>query len=175
MQSVNLLVTDRSAESAEHINSLLRNSGIKIHVLHAQTSADVKRALDKDAPVLILYADAEETEAPLEEISKLAAAFSIPVALFAHLDDQERLARLVGQAACFVIDADREDLLTDSVSQLIASSENERTHRAQQQRLEELEHRYNLLLDSSRDAIAYIHEGLHVYGNRAYLETLRRG
>jgi diguanylate cyclase (GGDEF)-like protein len=173
MQSVNLLVTDRSAESAEHINSLLRNSGIKIHVLHAQTSADVKRALDKDAPVLILYADAEETEAPLEEISKLAAAFSIPVALFAHLDDQERLARLVGQAACFVIDADREDLLTDSVSQLIASSENERTHRAQQQRLEELEHRYNLLLDSSRDAIAYIHEGLHVYGNRAYLETLR--
>jgi len=173
MQSVNLLVTDRSAESAEHINSLLRNSGIKIHVLHAQTSADVKRALDQDAPVLILYADAEETEAPLEEISKLAAAFSIPVALFAHLDDQERLARLVGQAACFVIDADREDLLTDSVSQLIASSENERTHRAQQQRLEELEHRYNLLLDSSRDAIAYIHEGLHVYGNRAYLETLR--
>lgn len=173
MQSVNLLVTDRSAESAEHINSLLRNSGIKIHVFHAQTSADVKRALDKDAPVLILYADAEETEAPLEEISKLAAAFSIPVALFAHLDDQERLARLVGQAACFVIDADREDLLTDSVSQLIASSENERTHRAQQQRLEELEHRYNLLLDSSRDAIAYIHEGLHVYGNRAYLETLR--
>ncbi len=39
--------------------------------------------------------------------------------------------------------------------------------------LEELEHRYDLLLDSSRDAIAYIHEGLHVYGNRAYLEALR--
>lgn len=173
MQSVNLLVTDRSAETAEHINSLLRNSGIKIHVLHAQTSAEVKRALDQDAPVLILYADAEETDAPLEEISKLAAAFSIPVALYAHLDDQERLARLVGQAACFVIDADREDLLTDSVSQLISSSENERNYKAQQQRLEELEHRYNLLLDSSRDAIAYIHEGLHVYGNRAYLETLR--
>ena len=67
----------------------------------------------------------------------------------------------------------RESLLTDSVSQLIASSENERNYKAQQQRLEELEHRYNLLLDSSRDAIAYIHEGLHVYGNRAYLETLR--
>jgi diguanylate cyclase (GGDEF)-like protein len=173
MQSVNLLVTDRSPESAEHINSLLRNSGIKIHVFHVQTSAEVKRALDQDAPVLILYADADETDAPLEEISKLAAAFNVPVALFAALDDPERLARLLGQAACFVIDAGREDLLTESVSRLVASSENERNQGARQQHLQELEHRYNLLLDSSRDAIAYIHEGLHVYGNRAYLEALR--
>jgi len=173
MQSVNLLVTDRSPESAEHINSLLRNSGIKIHVFHVQTSAEVKRALDQDAPVLILYADADETDAPLEEISRLAAAFNVPVALFTSLEDPERLARLIGQAACFVIDAARDDLLTDSVNRLIASYENERTHGAREQRLEELEHRYNLLLDSSRDAIAYIHEGLHVYGNRAYLEALR--
>jgi diguanylate cyclase (GGDEF)-like protein len=173
MQSVNLLVTDRSPESAEHINSLLRNSGIKIHVFHVQTSAEVKRALDQDAPVLILYADADETDAPLEEISRLAAAFNVPVALLTSLDDPERLARLVGQAACFVIDAARDDLLTDSVNRLIASYENERNQGAREQRLEELEHRYNLLLDSSRDAIAYIHEGLHVYGNRAYLEALR--
>jgi len=173
MQSVNLLVTDRSPESAEHINSLLRNSGIKIHVFHVQTSAEVKRALDQDSPVLILYADADETDAPLEEISKLAAAFNVPVALLTPLDDPERLARLVGQAACYVIDAEREDLLTSAVNRLIVSSENERNHAARQQRLEELEHRYNLLLDSSRDAIAYIHEGLHVYGNRAYMEALR--
>jgi len=173
MQSVNLLVTDRSPESAEHVNSLLRNSGIKIHVFHVQTSAEVKRALDQDSPVLILYADADETDAPLDEISKLASAFNVPVALLTHLDDPERLARLVGQAACYVIDAGREDLLTSAVNRLIVNSENERNHAAGQQRLEELEHRYNLLLDSSRDAIAYIHEGLHVYGNRAYMEALR--
>jgi diguanylate cyclase (GGDEF)-like protein len=39
--------------------------------------------------------------------------------------------------------------------------------------LEELRHRYDLLLDSARDSIAYIHEGLHVYANRAYLELLQ--
>jgi diguanylate cyclase (GGDEF)-like protein len=173
MQSVNLLVTDRSPESAEHINSLLRNSGIKIHVLHVQTCAEIKRALDQDCPVLILYADADENDAPLEEVAKLAAAFSVPVALFTRMDDSERLTRLLGQAACFVISADREDLLMDSVNRLITASQNERNQAARQQRLEELEHRYDLVLDSSRDAIAYIHEGLHVYGNRAYLEALR--
>jgi len=172
MQSVNLLVTDRSPESAEHINSLLRNSGIKIQVFHVQTSAEIKRALDEDSPVLILYADADEADAPLEEIAELAAAFSVPLALFSSMDDPARLAKLLSATACFVINADREDLLTASVNQLIVASQNERSQAARQQRLEELEHRYDLLLDSSRDPIAYIHEGLHVYGNRAYLEAL---
>jgi len=173
MQSVNLLVTDRSPEAAEHINSLLRNSGINIHVFHAQTSAEIKRALDQDSPVLMIYADAEPTEAPLDEVASLAAAFSVPLALYARMDDPEKLVGLLKQTACFVINAERDDLLTEAVSRLVATSRNERSHAARQQRLEELEHRYDLLLDSSRDAIAYIHEGLHVYANRAYLEALR--
>ena len=173
MQSVNVLVTDRSPEAAEHINSLLRNSGIKIHVLHAQSSAEVKRVLDQDSPVLIIYANAEADEAPLEEIAGLAAAFSVPVALYTPMDDPARLAGLLQQTACFVINAERQDLLTDAVSRLVVASRNERSHAARQERLEELEHRYDLVLESSRDAIAYIHEGLHVYANRAYLEALR--
>ncbi len=172
MQSTNLLVIDRSPESAETINSLLRNSGIKIHVIHAQTSSEVKRALDHDSPVLILYADADPAEAPTEDINELAAAFNVPLALFTRMDDPERLARILTNTACFVINSENEELLTDAVNRLIRSAENERNHEAQQQFLEELEHRYNLLLDSSRDAIAYVHEGLHVYTNRAYLEAL---
>ena len=173
MQSVNLLVTDRSPEAAEHINSLLRNSGIKIHVFHAQTIAEIKRVLDQDSPVLIIYADAESAEAPLEEVASLAAAFSVPVALYTRMEDPERLLELLRKTACFVINAEREDLLTDAVNRLVTASRDERNHAARQQRLEELEHRYDLLLDSSRDAIAYIHEGLHVYANRAYLEAVR--
>ena len=173
MQSVNVLVTDRSPETAEHINSLLRNSGIKIHVLHAQSITEVKRALDHDSPVLMIYADAESGEAPLEEVAGLAAAFSVPLALYAPMDDPAQLAELLRQTACFVINSEREDLLTDAVSRLVVASRNERSHAERQMRLEELEPRYDLLLESSRDAIAYIHEGLHVYANRAYLEALR--
>jgi PAS domain-containing protein len=173
MHSVNLLVTDRSPESAEHINSLLRNSGIKIHVIHADTSVDVKRSLDHDSPVLILYADPDKSDAPLDEIAELAAAFNVPLALFTTMENPEKLSKLLAETACFVINSENEDLLTDSVSRLIRSSEKEQQHDIRQQYLEELEHRYNLLLDSSRDAIAYVHEGLHVYANRAYLEALR--
>ena len=173
MHSVSLLVTDRSPESAERINSLLRNSGIKVHVFHAATGIEVKRCLDSDLPVLILYADADEGEASLEEISALANAFNVPLAYYSDLADPEKLAADLGNTACFVINSAREDLLTESVERLIRNVESERGNEARQQHLEELEHRYDLLLDSSRDAIAYIHEGLHVYANRAYLEALR--
>ena len=172
MHSANILVTDRSPESAEHINSLLRNSGIKIHVIHAQTSSEVKRALDHDSPVLILYVNPDEADASLEEINQLASAFSVPVALFTDLENPDELAKALARTPCFVINSAEEDLLTDSVSRLIKNNESNRNHERQQQYLEELEHRYHLLLDSSRDAIAYVHEGLHVYTNRAYLEAL---
>ncbi len=36
--------------------------------------------------------------------------------------------------------------------------------------LEDIEARYTLLLDSSSEAIAYLHEGLHIYANPAYLD-----
>lgn len=173
MHSVNLLVIDRSPESAEHVNSLLRNSGIKIHVIHTQSSSDVKRALDHESPVLILYADADDSEAPIEEVSELAAAFNVPLALFTEMDDPDRLTRILTRIPCFVINSGDEAILTEAVSRLITSSEKVRNHEKQQQFVEELEHRYNLLLDSSRDAIAYVHEGLHVYTNRTYLENLR--
>ena len=173
MHSANLLVIDRSPESAEHVNSLLRNSGIKIHVIHAESASEVKRSLDHDSPVLLLYADPEESEASIDEISELASAFNVPLALFTRLDDAEKLTRILTNTACFVINSEDEGLLTDSVSKLVRASENERNQVKQKQFVEELEHRYNLLLDSSRDAIAYVHEGLHVYTNRAYKEALQ--
>jgi len=172
MHSINLLVTDRSPESAERINSLLRNSGIKIHVMHASTCAEVKRALDNDAPVLIVYADPDPDDASLEEVGELADAFNIPLALFTDLSDPEKLVTALATTACFVINSEEKGLLTSAVNRLVRSSENDRNNLQQQQHLEELEHRYDLLLDSSRDAIAYVHEGLHVYANHAYLEAL---
>lgn len=172
MESANLLVLDRTPESAEQINSLLRNSGIKIHVIHVSTYADVNRALDAGAPILVIYADPDPVDAGLEEITKLSAEFSVPCALYLDLSDHERLIELLQSAPCLVIDANRENHLITTVNQLLDSQARLRRSREQQARLEELDHRYELLMDSARDPIAYVHEGLHVYANRAYLEAL---
>jgi diguanylate cyclase (GGDEF)-like protein len=173
MESMTLLVTDKSPELAERINSLLRNSGIKIQVLNVNKAVDIKRALDQACPLLIVYANADPTTASIEEVSALANEYAVPFALYSDLQNPAELIKTLKTTACLVIHSEHESQLKDTVKQLVARFELHQNQQQQRSHLEELEHRYNLLLDSSRDAMAYIHEGLHVYANRAYLEFMR--
>lgn len=173
MDSAHLLVVDRSPECAEHINSVLRNSGIKVRVSYTAKALDVKQALRQVQPFLVLFCDPDEMAASLEEISSLADEHMTPLALYCDVEAPDRLARRLKAAACLVIHSASDALLADTVRRLMSTSQQSQQWLGQKNRLEELEHRYELLLDSARDAIAYIHEGLHVYANRAYLETLR--
>ncbi len=175
MDSINLLVLDRTPESSEHINSVLRNSGIKIHIIHVATFAELNRAIEGHTPLLIIYANPDPVAAGLEEVTALSRQISVPCALYSDLEDTERLNSLLRTAACLVIDASNDELLISLASDLMDTQAVLHRSRTQQAQLEELEHRYDLLLDSARDAIAYVHEGLHVYANRAYMECLRIG
>ncbi len=74
--------------------------------------------------------------------------------------------------ACLVIHSEHESQLADTVRRLAVNHELSRNQQQQHNQLEELKHRYDLLLKSAREAMAYIHEGLHVYANRSYLEAL---
>lgn len=173
MESKCLLVIDRSPESAERINSLLRNSGIKIHVIRAQKILDVKLALDQDSPFLVLCCDADSKSANIEEVSALATQYFVPFAIYSDFQSPEDLIAALKLSPSLVIHSENQSHLTATVNQLLSQHNASSNGLQQQNRLEELEQRYDLLLESARDAMAYIHEGLHVYANRAYLEALR--
>ena len=172
MDSTNLIVVDKTAESADRINSLLRNSGIKIHVIHACKSIEVKQSLDQHQPLVLIYIKPDPAAASLEEIYQMSRAHGVPVAIYSALEDADTLIGFLKLAPCLVIHSENEKLLIGCISQLLDRHEQGQAHGQQRDRLQELEHRYDLLLGSARDAIAYIHEGLHVYANRAYLDAL---
>jgi len=172
MESASLLVIDRSAESAERINSLLRNSGIKIRVIHAAKILDVKLSLDQASPFLIIYSNVDSKSATIEEVSALARQYQVPVAIYSDFQNPTMLIEALKLSPNLVIYSETESHLADTVSQLLSQHALSSVGQQQQDRLEELEQRYDLLLESARDAMAYIHEGLHVYANRAYLERL---
>ena len=173
MDSITLLVADKSPELAERINSQLRNSGIKIHVIHTTKAVEIKRALDQENPLCIIYAQPDSTTASIEEISALARSNAVPFALYTDLTQPAVLVETLRATACLVIYSEDEAQLSNTVKSLIAVQELNRHQVRQRELLEELEQRYDLLLESGRDAMAYIHEGLHVYANRAYLEALK--
>jgi diguanylate cyclase (GGDEF)-like protein len=72
-----------------------------------------------------------------------------------------------------VINAEENDQLMRVVKQHMSGGKTAREYHDLAQKLEELQYRYDLLLDSARESIAYVHEGLHVYANRAYLDLLQ--
>src|SRR5690606_6626678 len=53
---------------------------------------------------------------------------------------------------------------------VFAAVESRRAVRRLQAALRETERRCDALIESSRDPIAYIHEGMHIRANQAYLE-----
>jgi len=173
MESTSLLVIDRSPESAERLNSLLRNSGIKVRIIHTPRILDVKLALDQDSPFLVMYSDADSKSANVEEASALAHQYQVPFAIHTDFQNAADLIEALKASPSLVIYSGSESHLITTVSRLLSQHEMGKSGLQRQHQLNEIEQRYDLLLESARDAIAYIHEGLHVYANRAYLGALR--
>jgi len=66
--------------------------------------------------------------------------------------------------------ADQESRLLLVVRREVASLRHRKGLRRCEQMLHESEKRARNLIDESRDAIAYVHDGMHIYANQAYLD-----
>ncbi len=163
---VRLLIAESSENAAHQFDSLLRDAGIAtrmelidLSMAHASaTDADLMlcngalphldqllprfKAAAPDVPIIVVNPDGSELS-PAEGMA-LGAADVVSVA----------------QPQQLVLVVKRE---LDNVYQT--------NHLNQARRaLQEAEQRCQLLLQSSKAAIAYVHEGMHIYANVAYLE-----
>jgi diguanylate cyclase (GGDEF)-like protein/PAS domain S-box-containing protein len=171
-QVIKILFIEKSVEDAEQIISLLRNSGIAVRPARATSAEQINAALDELGPDIVLFDPAVGT-LELREVARM---------LDAHGRDLSLIA-LVGQVDNAIItdlfvSGARSVALRPQPKQLMAVVQREfeaLNARRQLRRLEtalrESERRCDALLDSSNDAIAYVHEGMHVRANQAYLDT----
>lgn len=173
MDSAHLLVIDDSPDNAQVINSFLRNAGVAVRVFNASTVSEIEAALKAKSPFLILIGTQLPAAVKIGQIMQAADKYSIPVALQYKPKDTANLESAVATHPCLIINAEENDQLMQVVKQYMTGGNTAREYDDLSHKLEELRHRYNLLLDSAMDSIAYIHEGLHIYANRAYLELLQ--
>lgn len=163
---VRLLVAERSENAAYQFDSLLRDSGIatRLEVI------DLPMAVDK-----LVHADMMLCSAALPELSQYLprlASLAPRVPIIVVNNDDASLTRSEGMelgAADVVSEADERHLVLVFKRELEHVCQNlqlKQTRKA----LAEAERRCQLLLSSSRAAIAYVHEGMHIYANAHYLE-----
>ncbi len=165
-----LLVTDDPALPRQFERLLGPDHAIEW--LFADTANAISRAFaGHPIDLVVLFADdnlADVLDAVTEQVRKTEP----PTGLIGVIDPENAVAgaSLARIGVDGLVDAGNERRLRGLLlrqAELLRAAD---SARKAEQRLAEIEDRYTLLLDSSSEAIAYLHEGLHVFANPAYLE-----
>ncbi|MGY6554500.1 MAG: EAL domain-containing protein [Wenzhouxiangella sp.] len=165
-----LIISDDPARQAE-VDQLAADAA-PVRLILADTANAVSRLFGTEAIDLVLvYASSEEPDL-LESATTAVREADQATPLLAVIEAEDTQAAMAA-AACGVEGFVSESNVRQLRRLLVRGIEQVRNgHEARQaaQRLSEIENRYTLLLESSSEAIAYLHEGLHIFANPAYLQ-----
>lgn len=165
---VNLLAVDDGPESVREIEDLLENRYLRMHF--ADTPNAFGRILEDEAIDLALIHIHEDSKTLLDPLVRLLRGQNPPVPLFAVVDPEPASALAAaesGVCGCVRVD-DPRGVVRVLGERLRLTAEN-RALAERLSRTRDIQERYNLLLESSSEAIAYLHQGLHIYANPSYI------
>lgn len=171
IRTIHLLLLDPSSNEAEHTINLLRNNGFAVRATQIVNEDDLKNALERQEWDLLIAKPAIDeftAEKALRIIQHLQR--DIPVLLQTDKYSSESVVEALRLGMCDVVPIDEEERLRLVVAREFAHVDDRHQLLQAQSSLRDIEKRCDLLLASSRDAIAYIHDGMHIYANRAYVE-----
>ena len=164
-----LIFVDSSPNDVEEMVSSIKASGIAVRSRIAQDADDLTTLLSEAQPHIILHA-LEDNEVSLEQtVSTInGRAPEIPIIALTNSTEVNPVAFMQQGASTLVNKKNSEHL------QLVVNTTAKTQFHIQQlkevaENYDELESRYQNLMESSRDAICYLHEGMHTYANEKYL------
>ncbi|GGC58186.1 EAL domain-containing response regulator [Marinobacter halophilus] len=171
--TVHLLILDPSQNDAESMISLLRNSGKATRAHRITSEEDLEEALKTSNWDLLLAKDLEQDFGADDALAMVKRMDKdIPFILLAEEPSRERTVSIIRAGGQDVVPFEYKDLLVLVVKRELAALDERRRRRALESHLREAEQRCQLLLESSKDAIAYINDGMHIYANQSYMEFL---
>jgi multidomain signaling protein FimX len=167
--TLRLMIVDDSVESAEAIVTTLRNSGIAVRPSRPQTVDEMATMLQGQID-LVLSAHSQAVPMPALQQRLATTGKDIPLILLVdRLDENEWVEAAAHGIRALALRQRPEHLLAvvrTEMTDLLAR----RGLRRLEAQMRETERRCDALIASSRDPIAYVHEGMHIRANDAYLE-----
>ena len=169
-KTIRLLILEDSQNEAERLVSLFRNAGQATRVHRLTSSEDLADVLQQTWDLLISAPTSTNLD-PSEAIGAIRKqAKDIPVIQLIDGNDSDAITEALALGAQGALPQGEDEWLILVASRELANLEERRARRSAELALREAEKRCQLLLESSVDAIAYVHDGMHIYANRAYLE-----
>ena len=170
-QILRLVIVEETENDAEAIVNVLRSGGQAVRFMYADRRDSLEQALDQQLPDLIVCSQGLESLS-LDQLTALLRErmVCIPVIAIGDTADDPRVVEALRTGVTDLVSFDSPEHM-----QLVVARE--QRNLAMQRDLnffraghKESERRCRSLLDNSRDAIAYVHDGMHTYANQSYLE-----
>jgi diguanylate cyclase (GGDEF)-like protein/PAS domain S-box-containing protein len=167
---IKLLLVEDTVEEAEQLISTLRNGGIAVRPARAGNAAELETAMNSQPDLILVNLAAKGLKLADVAVAASHGGKDIAVIAVTAKVDEELIANAFADGARAVALRNRTDHVQAIVRREFEALHMRRGVRRLEASLRETERRCDALLDNSRDPIAYVHEGMHVRANRAYLE-----
>lgn len=172
--TIRLLIINDDASEVDRLLSMLRNAGRNTRPQHVPSIEGLEKLLSDQAWDLLLASDRANSCDPklaLRTIKKLDK--DVPVIFLTEVEPEEYGMAVVdglksGARDTVILDDDQHLLLV--INRELGNLEERRNQRQANRKLKEVEKRCQQLLDSSRDAIAYVEDGMFLYANASFAE-----
>ncbi|MCH8105034.1 MAG: EAL domain-containing protein [Proteobacteria bacterium] len=168
---IRLLIVGEGLHEAEQITSSLRAAGIQVRAEFADDDETMGNLLANKSLDLVLFSN-DLPYFTLKQAQHLIRECGRHVALISMAKNptQELIVQSISEGAQdLVSSADLEHLILVIKREAYSLSLWRKAMRMELQ-IQESENRCQSLLANSRDAVAYVHEGMHIFANEAYME-----
>ena len=171
-EALKLIIIDDSLNEAEASVNVLKNAGIAVRMQYMESLEELENTLSAGSHDLV-FCTATSIEPTLNQVISTIKKIDPDLALIAthSEDDMELREEVMIAGAIDMVSTEHSSHMQIATRREIQSSRARRQLQRNKASLRESEKRCHTLLDSSRDAITYVHEGMHLYANQVYLDT----
>ena len=169
--ALRLLVIHDTQSEAEPLINALRNSGQAVRTHFIAGSDELNKVLAEQSWEIMLAKLSTNTVDVSEAVAQVQrSGKDIPIIGLVDAFSTEVVSSALSMGITDVIVETDEQHLLFAVKRETNALKNRRQLRELTISLRETEKRCQLLLESSVDAIAYVHEGMHIYANQSYMQ-----
>ncbi|MCG5511917.1 GGDEF domain-containing response regulator [Ectothiorhodospira shaposhnikovii] len=164
-----LLIIDDNLNDAEMMVSTLKSAGLAVRPERAEDEEDLLAKL-KQHPPDVIVCTLGHPSLSLEKVIQASRQMGrhAPVVAVATNPDTD-VVECLESGAHDMVRKGHLDHLRLVITRALTFQQQWRSLKSLESSLRETERRCKMLLDNARDAIAYVHEGMHLYANPAYL------
>ena len=166
-----VLVVAPSQNDAENLNSTLRNAGLAVRPIWVASTDDAEKSLKQQKPDLILCSTSVPN-APFSDIVRLRDMTlpNVPIIAIGESLKPAIVAEIVNTGARDLVSMNQVEHLQAVVTRELEVLHLARDFEQASIKLHEYEKRISLVVKESKDALSYVHDGIILSANPAFLE-----